>query len=110
MSSKKEFQHYITNEDRIDMEFTLQRGTVVGFAVNYRAQIQGKWHEVYRYDTEHGTLHVHRFWRKPGAQKEDLKQPVVAAKDYGVALTTAEEDIKANWQTYRKRMEATVHE
>lgn len=53
---------------------------------------------------------MHRFWRKPGAQNEDLKQPVVAAEDYGEALTTAEEDIKANWQTYRKQMEATVNE
>ena len=40
-----------------------QRGVLTKFALNYRAQIHSKWHEIYRVDNYHGFLHEQKFWR-----------------------------------------------
>lgn len=52
----------VTDEDALDAWFDVDGGQVAAFSVNYRALVKGEWHEVIRYDTSHGQLHVHEFW------------------------------------------------
>lgn len=105
MATKRAFEHYITPDDRIDVELEVHAGDVVTFTVNYRARIRGKWTEVVRYDTAHGHLHIHRFWRDEQGQIENLDDPGQPKGVYNAELDAAEEDLVENWRTYRQRME-----
>lgn len=65
--------------------------------VQYETQKHGEWHPVARYDTAHGFTHL------------DLATPTgkikyrMAVQDLGDALTVAVEDLKANWNIYKRR-------
>lgn len=102
------FEQYITGDDRLDIEIEVEAGKVLGFTVNYRARIDGRWEEVVRYDTAHGHLHVHRFWRPEGEQVEALDDPNDPKGVYNADLDAAEEDLVENWRTYRRRMERNL--
>ncbi len=108
MSSEREYEHYITPHDRVDITVDVEHGTVVDFTANYRARIQGQWIEVLRYDTAHGHLHVHRFWRDPPHQIEELEDPSNPKGRYGLDLTQAEKDLVENWRSYRSLMETRI--
>lgn len=108
MATRRAFEHYITPDDRIDLELSIDAGQVVGFTANYRARIEGRWVEVVRYDTAHGHLHIHRFWREEGAQIEDLEDETEPGDPYGAELDRAEADLVAHWRVYRRRMEETL--
>lgn len=105
MSRSRAFEHYITPDDRIDIELIVDQGAVVDFTANYRARIGGRWVEVVRYDTAHGHLHVHRFWRPEPDRIDTLEPPDNPADDYSAALDRAEEDLVENWRAYRNLME-----
>lgn len=99
----------------IDVEIEIQDGQVLGFSLNYRAFIGGRWVEVVRYDTDHGHLHIHRNWRKGQDAVTPLEDPDAPAPHpdapappYNEAFTRAEADLKANWQRYRAKMERMV--
>lgn len=83
----------------------IDNGQVLGFAVNYRAQIQGEWVEVVRYDTNHGYLHIHENWKDPETAIRPLEDKENADPPYNETFTKAQEDLKANWRDYRRRME-----
>lgn len=85
----------------------IDAGTILNFSVNYRAQIGGEWVEVVRYDTAHGHLHVHRNW-KEGDAITPLEDPEDPDPPYNEAFTKAEQDLKANWRTYRRKMARKV--
>lgn len=92
----------------IDVEIEIQDGQVLGFTLNYRAYIGGRWVEVVRYDTDHGHLHLHRNWRTGEDAVTPLEDPDAPAPPYNEAFTRAEIDLKANWERYRAKMERTV--
>ena len=75
MSSNKfkitEYQIYLTDSDIIDVRILHIKKEFIGFVLNYRAEINGEWHQIYRVDTCHGYLHEQRFWmsNKPIALK-----------------------------------------
>lgn len=108
MATKRAFEHYITPEDRIGVEIEVHAGDVVAFTVNYRARIRGRWVQVVRYDTAHGHLHVHRFWRDEDDQIENLDDPTRPKGVYNAELDAAEEDLVKHWPTYRRRMEESL--
>jgi hypothetical protein len=56
------------------------------------------WWPVVRYDTAHGFSHRDLLSRKGVEQKTPLFD-----MDYNDALTFAENDLKANWMSYRQR-------
>ncbi len=108
MSTKREFEHYISPDDRVDIAIDVEAGTVRSFTANYRARFGERWVEVARYDTAHGHLHIHRFWREPEDQIEELEPPGNPKRAYGSDLDRAEEDLTANWRTYRRRMKEAL--
>lgn len=69
--------------------------------MNYSARIEGQWNQVIRYDTHHGRLHVHRYWRPKGNQIEYLEKEGSQCKDYGHTYQQIKEDLKENWRRYR---------
>ena len=88
----------------IDWEVHKDNGDVQFFSINYCAEINGRPVEVCRYDTCHGYLHVHRFWKPLDEQTEELEDRKNPFPSYREAFARAAEDLKENWETYRKRM------
>ena len=73
-------------------------GKIVEFMVQYEIFVKGKWHPVVRYDTSHGYAHrdlIHADGRK---EKSEL-----LFKDLNICLTYAENDLRANWKSYKER-------
>jgi len=60
----KEFNYnqYLTDEDRIHVSFTQNRGKILKFSINYSARISGRWREIFRVDNCHGVPHTHRYY------------------------------------------------
>jgi hypothetical protein len=100
---KKRFVRFLSDEDAVDMELTLQAGRVTGFCLNYRVRVGTDWHEVIRYDTAHGRPHVHRFWY--GAEARPWPGP---RADLEACVDWADADIRARWQEYRARRRASL--
>jgi hypothetical protein len=71
---------------------------VVRFTVQYEILVKGQWYPVVRYDTAHGFAHrdlIHADGRK---EKMNL-----LSNDLNICLTFAENDLRANWASYRRR-------
>lgn len=102
----KEHSISITHEDILDVTMVFRRERrkrkrMAGFALSYRAKIEGRWQPVIRYDTAHGYLHVQRLWRspKPIPLKEEEWMPL----DY--LFKEYKRDIVENWERYRSLAE-----
>lgn len=54
---ERRFVVEFTTEDVMHLRFVTERGTVVEFAVQYEANIDGIWYRVLRYDSAHGYPH-----------------------------------------------------
>ncbi len=57
-------------------------------------RVGGDWKVALRYDCAHDFSHIDRYNIYGEQQKEELRLP------YGEALTLADEDINAEWETY----------
>ena len=88
----------------IDWEVHKNGGDVEFFSINYCAEIDGKPVEICRYDTCHGFLHVHRFWKPLPEQSQDLEDPKNPFPSYREAFVRAASDLKKNWKAYRNSM------
>ncbi len=88
----------------IDWEVRKNGSEVEFFSINYCAEIDGMPVEICRYDTCHGFLHVHRFWKPLRQQTQDLEDPTAPFPSYREAFALAASDLKKNWKTYRNRM------
>ena len=98
---EKEFTFWISNTVQCVIKFVTKKGIVVGFVVRLRAFIDGKWREVRRYDTAHGTPHIDVLnWR--GITIEKIWMPQLPPGD---AMSFAINDIKTNYETYIRRFE-----
>ncbi len=60
----KDYVIIITSEDKIDVRLKIQKKEIYQFSINYRAYIDGRWHEIYRIDNCHNYLHEQKFWQK----------------------------------------------
>jgi hypothetical protein len=84
--------------DQIRVDFETDRGTVVALhAVQYETRVEGQWRPVARYDTAHGFFHLDLSTVR-GAVKYRI-----FVQDLSQALTFAIDDLKANWQFYKRR-------
>ena len=77
---------------------------IVSFVVQYEAYLGGRWRPIVRYDTAHGF--AHRDQMHPDGRVD--KTPLLW-ETYNVALTVATEELKAQWQPYRRRYEEELH-
>ena len=57
------YTRIFTSEDLLDVVLYMCKNTIMKFALNYRALIDGKWEQIYRVDNYHGFLHEQKFWR-----------------------------------------------
>lgn len=92
------------DDDFLDVRLFIERGSVVGFVLNYTAMIAGQERVVARYDTCHGHLHLHRYWIRDGSPK-DLEDPRKGKLTYADQVAAAEKDLQENWREYRAKME-----
>ncbi len=66
------------------------------FFVNLSCRVGEEYHEVIRYDTAHGYVHVHRFWESVGMQRWRRYE----GRPLSEAFQAAYDDLKANWERY----------
>ncbi len=97
---KREFFQWLASTDRLRIRFDTTRGQVARLVVQYEALIGNKWEPIVRYDTAHGYLHKDLYVR---GKKEKVKKERVPITDFNQGLTRAIEDLKKDWQNYRKR-------
>jgi len=87
-----------TPEDRKRFYLETEKGRPIRFVVQYETWLRRKWRPVIRYDTAHGYAHKDVLDRRDRViQKTELKNI-----DYKKALDIADDDIEANWKTYKK--------
>ena len=93
-----EYVVLLGNDGRRRVRHTRVGGNVTEFMVQYEIFVDGKWHEVVRYDTSHGYAHkdlIHADGRK--------EKVTLFFKDLNICLTYAENDLRANWKNYRDK-------
>ena len=98
---EKSYDFFINKSVRCVVRFITENGKVIGFVVRMQAFIDGKWRDIRRYDTAHGTPHIDVLnWR--GKTIEKIWMPQLPPGD---AMTFAISDIKNNSKTYIRRFE-----
>jgi hypothetical protein len=100
------WQQTLSLEDLLDVERTTEGGRLIHFSLNYRAWTRHGWKEVIRYDTHHGRLHIHRFWREKKDQVEHLEEK--RKQDYTEDFHQAEQKIQTEWRRYRRLIEKKI--
>ena len=98
--NETDFIIFLTIDDRVRHYHLSIKGKIIRFRVQYEAFIIGKWHPLIRYDTSHGFAHADRM--HPDRSVEKIPLPYW---NYNEALTFAQNDIKSNWEWYRKKYE-----
>lgn len=99
----KKFRKLLPRGDFLNFAFLVEEGIVKELSVNYTAEIGDGHVEVIRWDTNHGYVHVHRFWLDGPEQVEDLDDPKNPARSYNSLLTKIENDLKENGPAYREK-------
>lgn len=95
---EKTYIFMLTDRDGKRHEHMIEKGKVVGFAVQYETLFEGKWVPVVRYDTSHGYAHKDLISPDGGSEKIFLGAP-----SFNEALTLADIDINENWERYKQR-------
>ncbi|MFI5271246.1 MAG: hypothetical protein ACHQT9_04340 [Candidatus Saccharimonadales bacterium] len=92
----KTFLIYPTLEDRIVSVMHLNRGVMKDFTVQYDTILDGKWVEVTRIDTCHGSAHQHKF-------NPNNKEIIVEffCNNYNEGFTQAKKFITENFEHMR---------
>jgi hypothetical protein len=94
---EKSYLQMITDRDRIRVRFEKTRGRITKFVVQCEIQLRGEWCAVIRYDTAHGRAHTDVI-KPDGTQEKRL----LHFPNYNDAFSYAENDVKANWERYRR--------
>ena len=92
----KDFRITLKYEHIIDARLVCRDNTIKGFVLNYRARIEGRWHDIYRVDTCHGFLHEQMFWRSPIPIKLPKTAPLKIMFDFFL------QEIKNNYERYER--------
>lgn len=95
---EKSYVQAVAIRDRIRVRFAKDRGRILEFVVQYETFVRGKWQPVVRYDTAHGEAHTDVY--RPDGTREKI---LLHFPNFNDALSYAEEDVKANWNHYRRR-------
>jgi hypothetical protein len=91
----------LTSADRIRVRFSLDRGVVVDFVVQYEALIEERWQPIVRYDLAHGYLHCDR----PDPRGIMTTKEAILYGTLAAAMTEAIREIKIDWSEYRRWFE-----
>ncbi|MCI0555760.1 MAG: hypothetical protein L0287_32845 [Anaerolineae bacterium] len=95
------FNYIFDRDDLLRIRFELDRGQVMSFVVQLECFLgEPGWLPIVRYDTAHGF--AHRDTMRPNEETEKIE---IAVESYKDGLNYAIDDIKANWQVYRRRYE-----
>ncbi len=94
--TKTEYEQILTDKDRIRAHFTVDKGEVIDFLVQYETRIGERWYAVVRFDTAHGFPHIDILHFDGSKDKFSLSH--LTPKD---ALTMAQLDVGQNWERYR---------
>jgi len=106
MASKKvEYIIRLGKDDRYRHVHMIEKGKIVFFRVQYEIKLKDIWYPVVRYDTAHGFAHRDQLNMKGEAEKTPLFN-----QDYNDALTFSENDLKTNWQLYKRKFLEESHE
>ena len=94
----KAYFRYLTGEDRVRCQITLEKGRVEGFVIQYEIFIENQWSPVTRFDTFHDG--VHRDLIEPSGRV--LKKWFLHL-GFDEGLSFAYNDIHMNWERYRQQ-------
>ncbi len=83
--------------DRRRHKHTSLKGKILGFSVQYETKIKDIWYAVVRYDTAHNFVHQDIMHLNKSPEKI-----ILAFGNFNEALTFADNDIKLNWEKYKK--------
>lgn len=72
---------------------------VIEFSVQLEIWFKEQWQPILRYDTAHGFAHKDLISATGKVKKTTFDN----IRDFGEALTFAENDIKSNWELYQER-------
>jgi hypothetical protein len=86
-----EYTQLLSEEDKIKIKFTTQKGKVVSFVVQYHAKINGRWRSIMRADNCHGSAHQHVYHLHTKEYK------VLLAKSNSAAFNEAKRHILKNF-------------
>lgn len=53
---------FLSGEDKLKFEFTVNRGKISKFVVQYYAWIETRWRTIIRIDNCHGRGHIHKYY------------------------------------------------
>lgn len=98
MEQRTEYVIRLSPQDRYRHTHIRVKEKIVFFRIQLEILWDGKWMPVVRYDTAHGFVHRDLLDKKGHV----VKTPIFN-QDLNDALTFAENDLKANWLSYRKR-------
>ena len=93
---EKTYVALLSPEDRKRYRHLRQGRRILGFTIQYETLLDGEWMPVVRYDTSHRIAHKDILDIK-GREKKVL----LGVADFREALLLADEDIKANWRSYK---------
>ena len=94
---ERRYVQMVTARDRVRVRFKKGRGKIVEFVVQYETLVRDEWRAVVRYDTAHGQPHTDIL--RPDGTKE---KRLLHFPNFNDAFSYAEEDVKANWERYRR--------
>jgi len=72
---------------------------IKGFVVQLEMEVGGKWKPVVRYDTSHGFAH-RDLYSADGKSQNDIDSTYDPDLGYAKAASTAQDDIRNNWERY----------
>ena len=91
----------ISENDRAYLRMVIGlRDRLLGFALSQQIWMAGRWRDVVRYDSSHGSVHVHRFTRR---RSRPVIRQVSDLNDIDHGYETAVADILDNWEENRRR-------
>jgi len=88
------------DQTRIDVTLIIERGKIVAFSLNLSIEENGEKHDVVRWDTAHGYLHKHEFWRTTKTIKEKYFEKLPLDKIF----VEVYRDLLKNWEKYVKKI------
>jgi hypothetical protein len=96
--TKTEHEQILTDKDHVRAHFTVDKGEIVDFLVQYETLINEKRHPVVRFDAAHGFPHIDILHFDGRKDKYSLAH--LTSND---ALTMAQLDVGQNWDRYREK-------
>ncbi|MCC7202250.1 MAG: hypothetical protein IT393_06305 [Nitrospirae bacterium] len=82
-----------SNDSRIRVDFTIEKGKVIKFVTQYELLVNDQWHPVIRFDTAHNFVHIDII--NPDGIKIKKK---LSFLNHGEALTYSIADLSTNWK------------